>query len=122
MRPSYYGAPHPLVSVPAEGPMRGETATYNVAGHCCIAGDMLTVKAGDVEALAPQTLSRTEVGDFIVVERAGGFCASMSVKNFNAYPEAPEVLRRKDGSFDIIRERQTLDQMVENECMPADLQ
>lgn len=122
LRPSYYGAPHPLVSVPASGPMREETASYCVAGHCCIAGDMLTTRPGDVEALEPQRLARTEPGDLLVVERAGGYCASMAMKNFNSYPEAPEVLRRSDGAFELIRARQSLAQMVQNERVPADLQ
>jgi diaminopimelate decarboxylase len=56
-----------------------------------------------------------------VIERAGGYCASMSMKNFNSYPEAPEVLRRTDGSYDLIRARQTIDQIVANERIPDDL-
>jgi diaminopimelate decarboxylase len=121
IRPSYYGAAHPLVSVPAAGPMREDVESYCVAGHCCIAGDVLTTQLGQVEHLAPRPLARTLPGDYLVVERGGGYCSSMSLKNFNSYPEAPEVLRRKDGSFDLIRSRQTLDQMVENERLPADL-
>ncbi|WP_444947957.1 hypothetical protein [Micromonospora ureilytica] len=42
-------------------------------------------------------------------------------ENFNSYPEAAEVLRRVDGSFDLIRSRQTLDQLVANERIPGDL-
>jgi diaminopimelate decarboxylase len=121
VRPSYYGAAHPLVSVPAGGPLRDEVERYCVAGHCCIAGDVLTTRAGDVEQLEPRPLARTEVGDYLVIERGGGYCASMSMKNFNSYPEAPEVLRRKDGSFDLIRERQTLEHLVANERIPAGL-
>ena len=121
IRPSYYGAPHPLVSVPAAGERRDELEEYCVAGHCCIAGDVLTTRAGDVEQLAPVLLPRTEPGDYLVIERAGGYCASMSLKNFNSYPEAPELLRRKNGAFDVIRAPQTFDQLVANERVPADL-
>jgi diaminopimelate decarboxylase len=45
----------------------------------------------------------------------------MNMKNFNSFPEAPEVLLRKDGSFDVIRKRQTLEQMTQNEVLPKDL-
>ncbi|WP_428262650.1 diaminopimelate decarboxylase [Haliangium sp.] len=121
IRPSYYGAVHPLVSVPAEGPMRSEVDAVCVAGHCCIAGDVLTPRPADVEHLAPMRLARTSIGDYLVVERGGGYCASMALKNFNSYPESAEVLRRKDGSFDLIRERQSLEQVTQNERMPADL-
>lgn len=120
LRPSYYGARHPLVSVPAEGPLRDEVVVYCVSGHCCIAGDVLTTSS-DVEYLEPQPLARTEIGDYLVIERGGGYCSSMCMKNFNSYPEAPEILRRKDGSFAVIRERQALDQIVANERMPDDL-
>ena len=122
VRPSYYGAPHPLVSVPAAGPAPAETEEYCVAGHCCIAGDVLTTRMGDVEYLAPVALSRTEPGDYLVVERAGGYCSSMSLKNFNSYPEAPEILRRKDGSLDLVRAGQTFEQLVANERVPDDLE
>lgn len=121
IRPSYYGAVHPLVSVPQDGPAREQIETYCVAGHCCIAGDVLTIKQGDVEQIAPVRLRRTEVGDYVVIERGGGYCSSMALKNFNSYPDAPEVLRRRDGSFELIRARQTIDQMVANERIPADL-
>lgn len=121
IRPSYYGAPHPLVSVPASGEARTGRQRYCVAGHCCIAGDVLTVRAGDVEHLEPVTLATTEPGDFLVIERCGGYAASMALKNFNSYPEAPELLRRRDGSLDVIRERQTIDQIIVNERIPADL-
>lgn len=121
MRPSYYGTAHPLVSVPSAGPERATAEPYCVAGHCCIAGDVLTTKIGDVEQLEPVLLGRTEVGDYLVIERGGGYCSSMAVKNFDSYPEAPEVLRRRDGSFELIRARQTLDQMIANEQIPDDL-
>jgi diaminopimelate decarboxylase len=121
IRPSYYGAPHPLVSVPETGEARNEVEEYCVAGHCCIAGDVLTTRVGDVEHLAPVVLPRTEPGDYLVIERAGGYCAAMALKNFNSYPEAPEVLRRKSGAFEVIRAPQTFEQLVANERIPADL-
>ncbi|AVT38311.1 diaminopimelate decarboxylase [Plantactinospora sp. BB1] len=121
VRPSYYGAVHPLVSVPASGPLRDDRERYCVVGHCCIAGDLLTPAPGSVEELAPVPLARTQPGDLLVVERAGGYASSMSMKNFNSFPEAPEVLRRTDGSVHLIRERQTLDQIIANERVPAGL-
>ncbi|MFC8914698.1 diaminopimelate decarboxylase [Streptomyces sp. NPDC047821] len=121
-RPSYYGVQHPIVSVPATGTRAADDAEeYNVVGHCCIAGDVLTASYKPVEQLAPVPLGRTEIGDFIVIERAGSYCSSMSMKNFNSYPEAAEVLRRADGSFDLIRARQTIEQVVVNERIPEGL-
>jgi diaminopimelate decarboxylase len=119
IRPSYYGAVHPLVSVPRSGPEHSMIEWYCVAGHCCIAGDVLTTKAGDVEQLKPVPMRRTEEGDYVVIERGGGSCSSMAMKNYNSYPEAPEVLRQRHYSFELIRARQTLDQMIVNELMPS---
>lgn len=126
-RPALYGALHPLVVVPAREPS-GEarassapTKPYVVVGHCCIAGDVLTPALFDTENLAPQRLEEARPGDCLVVERAGGYCSSMSTKNFNSFPEAPEVLRRRNGELCLIRRRQTLEQMVQNEIVPEGL-
>jgi diaminopimelate decarboxylase len=121
LRPSYYGAPHPLVAVGRDGELPPEGPLSCVAGHCCIAGDVLTVQPGDSEGLRPIRLGAVEPGDYVVVERAGGYCSSMAMKNFNSYPEAPEILRRLDGSFALIRKRQSIDQIVVNELIPDDL-
>ena len=39
----------------------------------------------------------------------------MSAKNYNSFPEAPEVLLTREGTFQLIRKRQTLDQVMQNE-------
>ncbi len=117
IRPSYYGAQHPLVVVP-KSKSNGNTKRthqYCVAGHCCIAGDVLTTETGEVERLAPQTLQHATIGDFLVIERGGGYCASMSLKNFNSYPESAEVIRRTNGEFQLIRKRQDIEQICQNE-------
>ena len=121
IRPGFYGSLHPLVSVPASDEQRGPAREYVVTGHTCIAGDTLTVAVRDPETLQPQMLAETQAGDLLVVERAGGYCSSMNMKNFNSFPEAPEVLQRKDGRFELIRKRQTLEQMTQNELLPKDL-
>jgi len=121
IRPGFYGSLHPLVSIPAEGELRTTAKAYLVTGHTCIAGDTLTVAVRDPETSVPQLIAETEAGDLLVVERAGGYCSSMNMKNFNSFPEAPEVLRRKNGSLDVIRKRQTVEQMTQNEVLPKDL-
>jgi diaminopimelate decarboxylase len=122
LRPSYYGAPHPLVAVGADGTLPSpEVVPASVAGHCCIAGDMLTIEPGDPERIRDIDLGEVAIGDYVVIERAGGYCSSMAMKNFNSYPEAAEVLRRSNGDYDVIRERQTLEQFLVNERVPTDL-
>lgn len=113
LRPSLYGAQHPLVVIPAnESP---QTEHYLVTGHCCESGDILTPAPGDPEALAPRLMKKASVGDLLVVEGAGAYCAGMSAKHYNSFPEAPEVLVRKDGSFVVIRERENPKDIYQNE-------
>ncbi len=121
LRPSMYGAQHPLVVVPATEAAEREHQTPSaaiVAGHCCESGDILTPAAGDPEALAPRTLRAARIGDYLVIEGAGAYCAGMSAKNYNSFPEAPEVLYRGAAQEPaLIRKRQTLDQIVQNEVL-----
>jgi diaminopimelate decarboxylase len=39
----------------------------------------------------------------------------MSTTNYNSFPQAPEVLLKEDGTPVVIRRRQTLEQIVQNE-------
>jgi diaminopimelate decarboxylase len=39
----------------------------------------------------------------------------MSTKNYNSFPEAPEVLLKTDGTVKLIRRRQSLGQIIQNE-------
>lgn len=114
LRPSLYGAQQPIVVIPADGAER-PSVDYIVAGHCCESGDILTPAPGDAEALAPRSLSTAEIGDAIAIEGTGAYCSGMSAKNYNSFPEAAEVLLHTDGTHRLIRSRQSLDQMLENE-------
>ncbi len=114
VRPAMYGAQHPLVVVPAQEEPRG-TGAYIVAGHCCESGDVLTTAPGNPEALEPRELLEARIGDALVIEGAGAYCASQSCTNYNSFPQAAEVLLGKGGDMRLIRKRQTLEQMVENE-------
>lgn len=89
LRPSLYGAQHPIVVVPRDA--RSEVSLYVVAGHCCESGDILTPAPGDPEALAPRPLICAEVGDLAVIEGAGAYCATMSAKGYNSFPVTREV-------------------------------
>ena len=116
LRPSLYGAQHPIVSVPAGGPAR-ETRGYIVVGHCCESGDTLTPEPGNPEGLLERELFETRIGDAVVIEGAGAYCAGMSAKNYNSFPECAEVLRVGPGNYKLIRRRQTLDQILVNEVL-----
>jgi diaminopimelate decarboxylase len=110
-RPSLYGAQHPI-DVLAEG--RPEADVVFV-GPCCESGDILTPAPGDPEALAPRRVARPQIGDLVVVGGAGAYCAAMATINYNSYPQAPEILREPDGALRLLRRRQRLEQVWENE-------
>ena len=117
VRPSMYGSQHPIEVVPADdGPKR--MRDYIVAGHCCESGDVLTPAPDDPESLAPRLLTEARTGDAVVIGGAGAYCSGQSTKNYNSFPEAAEVMIARDGSHELIRERQTIDQVLQNERMP----
>ena len=111
-RPSLYGAQHPI-DVLADG--REETDVVFV-GPCCESGDILTPAPGDPEALAPRRVRRPEIGDLVLVGGSGAYCAAMATINYNSYPQAPEVMLETDGSLTLLRRRQRLEQVWENEA------
>ncbi|MEZ4278242.1 MAG: diaminopimelate decarboxylase [Myxococcota bacterium] len=115
LRPSLYGAQHPIHVVPHGRSASDESADYLVVGHCCESGDILTPGPGDPEGLLPRRLARAEIGDTVVIEGAGAYASGMAASNYNAFPKAAEVLIEGDGTARLIRSRQTLAQSLENE-------
>ena len=112
-RPSLYGAQHPIDVIAGAR----ETADVVFVGPCCESGDILTPAPGDPEALAPRRVPRPAIGDVVVVGGAGAYCAAMSTINYNTYPQAPEVMLEPDGSLRLLRRRQSLEQVWQNEVV-----
>lgn len=124
LRPSLYGAIHPITVLPGSGQssdVGSDTEDVVVVGHCCESGDLMTPKPGEPEDLAERTLRKAEIGDFVVIDGSGAYCSGMSTKNYNSFPESPEVLVDKEGKPHLIRKRQTLEQIYENEVDAAGL-
>ena len=88
LRPAMYGAQHEMRTL-SDDP---EQVEYVVVGHACETSDILTPAPHDPEGILPRTLNKTRVGDLLVIADTGAYCASMSTKGYNAYPEAKEVL------------------------------
>ena len=86
-----------------------------MVGHCCESGDLLTPDESDPGLLKERLLTKAEIGDLVVIDGAGAYCSAMPAKNYNSFPEIPEVLVRESGEFALIRKRQTLDQITQNE-------
>lgn len=116
LRPSLYGAQHPIFLVKKNGGNAAAgTENYVVVGHCCESGDLVSCAAGEPETLSARTLPVAEIGDLCVIGGAGAYCAAMSAKNYNSFPESAEVLIEENGTPRLIRRRQTLEQILQNE-------
>lgn len=113
LRPSLYGAQHAMAVL--AGAPRPDPREVLVVGHCCESGDILTPAPGESEVLAPRSLLAAEVDDMLLITGAGAYCAAMPAKNYNSFPEAPEVMRRENGEFRLIRERQPVESIWANE-------
>lgn len=119
LRPSLYGAQHPIVIVPKDAAREGKTSKYVVCGHCCESGDLMTPAPGEPETLAPRVLGEAAPGDIVVLEGSGAYCSGMCTKNYNSFPEAGEVMIA-NGKVHVIRQRQPVEQIWANEVpLPA---
>jgi len=121
VRPLLYGSRHPVYIVAGDG-TRVISSEYDevkhdfeavVAGKCCESGDCQTL---DMDGHAvPRAMVEPNIGDIVVIGGVGAYCSSMSPYNYNSHPQAPEVLFDSSGKMRLIRKRQTLEQILENE-------
>ncbi len=110
-RPALYASEHPIVILNDNT----ETTNYVVCGHCCESGDMFTVDEND--NLTTRELNTANIGDLVVIEGAGAYCASMSLKNYNSFPTTPQLLL-DSGEFKVIQQPQALKDMLAVEIIP----
>ncbi|MDB2499567.1 diaminopimelate decarboxylase [bacterium] len=115
LRPTLYAAQQPMTVVPLEEDPDREEQSVIVVGHCCESGDLLTPDPSDPGLLKERVLTRANIGDLFVIDGAGAYCAGMPAKNYNSFPEVPEVMVCESGEIALIRKRQTLDQVFQNE-------
>ena len=114
-RPILYGAYHPMSIVPAAEDEDRPLRDVVVGGPLCESGDIFTQQAGG--RIAPRRLPVAEVGDLLVIENAGAYGHVIS-SNYNSKPFAAEVLL-VDGSAELIRARQSFEDLVRGERIPA---
>jgi len=120
-RPLLYGSRHPVYVVAGDGngvkssEFRAIDGDYSavVAGKCCESGDCQTL-APEGHSV-PRAMAEPAIGDLVVIGGTGAYCSSMAPYNYNSHTQAPEVLLTSGGELKLIRKRQTLDQMLENE-------
>ena len=108
IRPALYGSYQAIRPV-VEG--TGEIIVADIVGPICESGDFL---AKDREIARPQR------GDLLAVMSAGAYGFTMA-SNYNSHPKAPEVLVDGDRYY-VIRARESLEDLIRGETIPAVLQ
>ena len=100
MRPGMYGAYHHITVLGKEG----SAATYDVVGSLCENNDKFAID---------RNLPQIEPGDLLVVHDTGAHGHAMGF-NYNGLLRSAEVLMRKDGTFELIRQAETIDDYLRN--------
>lgn len=120
-RPLLYGSRHPFYVLSHDGNVLSDEFTDSnmgkqkciVVGRCCESGDSQSLNEDGT--IAPRMMVKPLVGDFVVIGGAGAYCSSMSPFNYNSHVQCPEMMYRSDSSLQLIRRRQTLAQICQNE-------
>lgn len=107
IRPSLYSAYHEIRPV-SESLLQRAKHVVDVVGPVCESGDFLA---------KDRTLPEVKPGDLLAVMSAGAYGFVMA-SNYNSRPRVPEVLV-KDGEVHVIRARETYDDLVRGETVPA---
>lgn len=92
-----------------------EKEDYVVVWHCCESGDILTCKLYDQEVIETISLPKVSIWDTLVIDWTWAYNSSMSMKNYNSFPEAGELLIRSSWEIVEIRKRQKLEDIWKNE-------
>ena len=103
LRPSLYNAYHKIEPVVKKG---REKVVCDIVGPICETGDFF---ARDYE------IEDVENGECIAVFSAGAYGFTMA-SNYNSRPKPAEVLV-EDGSFRVVRKRETLDDLIRGETL-----
>lgn len=118
-RPILYGAYHPMAICAANGAAGKASARLMrevvVGGPLCESGDIFTQEEGGF--VSRRNLPEAKVGDFLVIGCAGAYGYVMG-SNYNTKPLVAEVLI-ESGKAQLIRRRQTFDDMVRGEMIPS---
>lgn len=106
LRPSLYQAHHDIL--PVRQVPNAPEAVFDVVGPVCESGDFLAQN---------RTLPAVKAGDLLAVMSAGAYGFTMA-SNYNSRSRVPEILVKGGESF-VIRERETYDDLIRGEQIPA---
>jgi diaminopimelate decarboxylase len=102
IRPMFYGAQHSIENI--SNP-KGKERFYTVVGYIC-----------ETDTFANnRRIAEINEGDTLCFKNAGAYCFSMA-SNYNSRLKPAEVLY-KDGKGHLIRERETMDDLLKNQIL-----
>lgn len=110
IRPAMYDAYHRIEIVGKEKEPNNEK--YDVAGNVCESGDLFA---------KDRMLPKARAGDLLAIMDAGAYGYSMASR-YNTRLMPPEVLIRSGGGYELIREREKLEDQYKYQRIPKDLQ
>lgn len=114
-RPILYGSYHPISIAHRDPSASKSERAVVVGGPLCESGDIFTQEEGGF--VAKRMLPAAQVGDLVVLEVAGAYGYAMS-SNYNSKYRAPEVMI-ENGEAKLIRARETADDLLRLETIPA---
>jgi len=121
-RPLLYGSEHPITIVRQDGTLLSSeydnipasgTKPFGIVGRCCESGDSVRLD-GDGN-IVPVMIAEPEIGDYVVIGGTGAYSESMSPENYNSHRKPAAVMRTRRSEFVLIRKKQTLQQIFQNE-------
>lgn len=98
IRPMFYGAYHTIRNISNPG---GTLHQYDIVGNICETDTFAS------DRMIPQI----RVGDILSFENAGAYCYSMA-SSYNTRPRPAEVYQRIDGTTQLIRRRETIEDIL----------
>jgi diaminopimelate decarboxylase len=108
IRPALYGSYQAIRPVVES---KAESIVADVVGPICESGDFF---AKDREIARPRR------NDLLAVMSAGAYGFTMA-SNYNSHPKPPEVLVAGDQYY-VVRKRETMEDLIQGEVIPASLQ
>jgi len=120
-RPLLYASQHPFYIISKDGELLSsefdekskDSFQAVLVGKCCESGDSQCLNADGLNF--PRGMAEPEIGDYVVIGGAGGYCSSMAPMNYNSHCQVSEILYTTDSELKEIRLKQTLKQMLANE-------
>ena len=97
MRPALYGAYHHITVLGKENAPADHV--YDITGSLCENNDKFAID---------RALPKIDIGDIVIIHDTGAHGSAMGF-NYNGKLWCAELLRRMDGSIELIRRAQTLD-------------